>query len=257
MKVSIITACYNRSSLIADSIHSVLSQDYSDIEYIIIDGKSSDGSQQVIEDIIAGAPTNIEIKYISEPDHGMYEAINKGIRMATGDIIALCHSDDRMYDDKVVSNYVKAFEEHNADLVYSNGIYVKPEDGSLARVWNSGDYSQCKVKHGWLPLHPTCYIRRSLMERLGLYDETYKIASDSDLLVRYLLRDDIKVHYMSNQYAIKMNMGGLSTDASKRRLMWQEDIRVYTSHGFRFPVIAKLEKMVRKIPQFIIAKLKN
>lgn len=255
MKVSIITACYNRASSIDTAIKSVLAQDYPYIEYIIVDGGSTDGSQKVIEEALREVPDNITVKYTSEPDHGMYEAINKGIRMATGDIIALCHSDDCIYDEHVVSNYVKCFETNDADVVYSDGVFVYPNKNKLVRIWKSGRYSKCKVRNGWLPLHPTCYIKRALFDRLGLYDESYKIAADTDLLIRYLLRDDIKIAYLSDRYVVKMSMGGLSTDSSKRKMMWNEDVRAYSSNGFRFPVITKLEKMIRKIPQFLFAKI--
>jgi glycosyltransferase len=253
MKVSIITACYNRSATIATAIRSVFAQDYTDIEYIIVDGASTDGSQQVIEDALAETPKNITVKYISEPDHGMYEAINKGIKMATGDVIALCHSDDCIYDEHVVSDYVKEFETSNADFIYADGVFVKGK--KLVRVWKSGQYSQRKVRNGWLPLHPTCYIKKALFDRLGFYDESYKIAADTDLLVRYLLRDNVKVAYLSNRNAVKMSMGGLSTDSAKRKKVWDEDVKVYSSNGFRFPTITKIKKVIRKIPQFILAKI--
>jgi len=253
MKVSIITACYNRSSTIASAIRSVFAQDHPNIEYILVDGASTDGSQQEIEETLTKTPKNIIVKYISEPDHGMYEAINKGIKMATGDVIALCHSDDCIYDKSVVSDYVKEFENSNADFIYADGVFVKGE--KLVRVWKSGQYSQRKVRNGWLPLHPTCYIKKALFDRLGLYDESYKIAADTDLLVRYLLRDDVKVAYLSNRNAVKMSMGGLSTDSAKRKKVWDEDVKVYSSNGFRFPTITKMKKVIRKIPQFILAKI--
>ncbi len=253
MKVSIITACYNRSATIATAIKSVFAQDYPDIEYILVDGASTDGSQKVIEDTLTETPKNVNVKYISEPDHGMYEAINKGIKMATGDVIALCHSDDCIYDEHVVSDYVKEFENSNADFIYADGVFVKEE--KLVRVWKSGLYSQRKVRNGWLPLHPTCYIKKTLFDKLGLYDESYKIAADTDLLVRYLLRDDVKVSYLSNRNAVKMSMGGLSTDSAKRKKVWDEDVKVYSSNGFRFPTITKMKKVIRKIPQFILAKI--
>ncbi len=255
MKISIITSCFNRSKTIEGSIRSVFSQDYSDIEYIIVDGNSNDGTQGVIESVVKDAPQNVIVNYISEPDHGMYEAINKGIRMATGDVIALCHSDDFLYDSHVVSDYMKAFETTEADFIYSDGLFVDENDiNKPVRKWIGGEYSISKVKHGWLPLHPTCYIKREVMNKLGLYDETYKIAADSDLLVRYLLSDDIKVHYLKGRFVVKMRMGGLSTDSSKRQKMWDEDIRVYTSNGFKFPVLMKVQKMIWKVPQFIKAK---
>ena len=248
MKVSIITSCYNREATVCGAIESVLAQDCPDIEYIVVDGASRDGSMEVVrkyQDKIA--------RVISEPDHGMYEAINKGIRMATGDVIGLVHSDDFLYDEHVISDVVKEFERTGADFVYGDGIFVDAEDTKrVVRNWKGGSYSRWKVKCGWLPLHPTCYIRRDVMLREGLYNESYKIAADTDLLVRYLYKADLKVSYLKRKI-VRMRMGGLSTDSAKRRMMWDEDIRVYRSHGFR-PVLTKLMKMMWKVPQFVKAK---
>ena len=245
MRVSIVTACYNRCATIRGAIESVLAQDYDDIEYIVVDGASTDGSSDVINEY-----RDKISKIISEPDHGMYEAINKGIRMATGDIIGLVHSDDMLYDNEVISDIVWKFEEAKADFVYGDGIYVKSDDiHKLVRIWKGGAYHRWKVKLGWLPLHPTCYIRRDVMMREGLYDESYKIAADTDLLVRYLYKAQLKVAYLHRRI-IRMRMGGLSTDSEKRKLMWDEDIRLYKAHGFA-AIPTKLMKMMWKIPQFV------
>ena len=262
MKVSIITTCYNRCNTISDAVRSVLLQDYQDIEYIVVDGASTDGSVEAIknekfrikkEEFFDGALKR-DIIIISEPDGGMYEAINKGIRMATGDIIGLVHSDDMLYDSSVVSDVVKKFEESNADFVYGDGIFVNSENiRKTVRVWNGGAYHRWKVRIGWLPLHPTCYIRRDVMMREGLYDESYKIAADTDLLVRYLYKAKLNVVYLHRRI-IRMRMGGLSTDSEKRRQMWNEDIRLYRAHGF-WAQPTKLMKMAWKVPQFINAKL--
>lgn len=251
MKVSIITSCYNRESTIKGSIESVLAQDYPDIEYVIVDGLSNDGSMNVINQY-KGKVTKI----VSEPDHGMYEAINKGIRMATGDIIGLVHSDDFLYDNHVISDVVKRFEETNADFLYGDGVYVNYKDTTrLVRNWIGGSYHRWKVGLGWLPLHPTCYIRRDVMMREGLYDESYKIAADSDLLFRYLYMANLKVTYLKRKI-IRMRMGGLSTDSAKRKQMWDEDVRMYRSHG-RWGIPSKLLKMAWKVPQFIEAIFLN
>ena len=248
MKVSIITSCYNRCTTIRGAIESVLSQDYPDIEYIIVDGLSNDGSMDVINQYQGRVA-----KVVSERDHGMYEAINKGIKMATGDIIGLVHSDDFLYDSHVISDVVKKFEESGADFVYGDGVYVNSEDiNKPVRNWIGGSYHRWKVACGWLPLHPTCYIRRDVMMREGLYDESFRIAADTDLLVRYLYKAKLKVAYMHRRI-IRMRMGGLSTDSEKRKLMWNEDIRLYKAHGF-WALPTKLMKMAWKVPQFVEAK---
>ena len=252
MKISIITSCYNRVSTIRGAIESVLAQDYPDIEYIIVDGASTDGSVEVIRDAIEGHED--KVKFISEPDHGMYEAINKGIRMATGDYIGLVHSDDFLYSSHTISDIAKRLKETHADFLYGDGLFVNPENtDKVVRKWIGGTYRLWKVRHGWLPLHPTCYIRRDVMEKLGGYDESYMIAADTDLLVRYLLDNHVKTDYLK-KYIVRMRMGGMSTDNSRRAKMWKEDIRVYSSHGFKHVTLTKIEKMLWKVPQFVMAK---
>ena len=252
MKISIITSCYNRVSTIRGAIESVLAQDYPDIGYIIVDGASKDGSKDAIREAVKGHEDRV--KFISEPDHGMYEAINKGIRMATGDYIGLVHSDDFLYSPHTVSDIVRRLEKTHADFLYGDGLFVNAENtDKVVRKWIGGTYRLWKVRHGWLPLHPTCYIRREVMEKLGGYDESYMIAADTDLLVRYLLDNHVKTDYLK-KYIVRMRMGGMSTDNSRRAKMWKEDIRVYSSHGFKHVTLTKIEKMLWKVPQFVMAK---
>lgn len=249
MKVSIITSCYNREKTIRSCIESVLAQDYPDIEYIVVDGASKDGSLSIINEY-----KDRISKIISEPDRGMYEAINKGIRAATGDVIGLVHSDDFMYATDTVSHVVKKMEETDCDFLYADGIFVNEQNiNKVVRKWIGGKYARWKVRCGWLPLHPTCYIKRDVMMRCGLYDESYKIAADTNLLVNYLCNCNLKVAYLQ-KFVTRMRMGGMSTDASKRKKMWNEDIRVYTGYGFKPVILTKLMKMAWKVPQFIKAK---
>lgn len=249
MKVSIITSCFNREATIAQTIESVLAQDYPDIEYIIIDGASKDNSLQIIRKY-----EHKITKIISEPDKGMYEAINKGLKLATGDIVGLLHSDDFFFSKSVISNIVATFKQSNADLVYGNGLYVDPQNtNQIVRNWISGNYRRWKVRCGWLPLHPTVYIKKKLIEKIGLYDESYRIAADSEFLIRYLYKTKIQISYL-NQYVVKMRMGGLSTSLTCRKQMWQEDVRLYNKHGFPGH-LEKLMKISWKIPQYIQAKI--
>jgi len=264
MKISIITSCYNREKTINDCIKSILEQNYPNIEYIIIDGASNDNTMQIISKVeskikeksFKSSHPNFCLKVISEPDHGMYEAINKGIKLATGDYIGLVHSDDFLYSPQTISHIAELLKTTAADFLYGDGLFVDAENtNKIVRNWIGGKYRLWKVKHGWLPLHPTCYIRRDIMIKKGLYNETYKIAADSDLLFRYLSNGDITVEYL-NEYIVKMRMGGLSTDKKRRKQMWQEDLRMYNSHGIN-PIITKIEKIMWKIPQFIKAKFSS
>lgn len=251
MKVSIITTCYNREKTIAQAIESVLGQDYLHIEYIVVDGMSQDRSLEVIRSY---GPRITKV--IAEPDGGMYEAINKGIKMATGEVIGLLHSDDFLMHNHIIAEIVEHFQKTSADMVYGDGLFVDADQtDKVIRDWRGGNYRRWKVRLGWLPLHPTVYIKRSAIEQYGLYDESYKIAADSDFLVRYLWKADLKVEYLK-KYVLRMRMGGLSTDSQRRKAMWKEDVRMFRENGF-WGVPEKLLKMCWKVPQFVHAKVKR
>lgn len=250
MKVSIITVCFNRASTIRDCIESVLGQDYPDIEYIVVDGASSDGTCDV-----AGEYRDRLAVLVSEPDSGMYDAINKGLLMAGGDIVGLLHSDDMFYSPQTVRRIVESFSQTGADFLYGDGVFVSPTDSSkVVRKWIGGAYRLWKVRNGWLPLHPTCYIRRDVMLRKGFYNAAYKIAADTDFLLRYLLSGELHVFYLK-EFIVRMRMGGLSTSSKRRSEMWDEDVRIYNSHGLS-PLFSKIEKVTWKIPQFVRARLR-
>lgn len=226
MRVSIITVCFNRNETINETITSVLNQDYSDIEYIVIDGNSTDGTKETIQSY-----SHQITKYISEPDKGMYDAINKGIGFATGDIIGLMHSDDVFYDSKVVSKIVLAFKNNPiTDGVYGDGIYVSNTvDEKIVRNRIGGEYDFEKIKAGWLPLHPTVYLKKAIIEKYGNYNLDFKIASDTEFLLRYLFKYKIKMVYV-NDYFVKMRIGGVSTSYKRAFEVLLEDYRIYKYH---------------------------
>ncbi|KAA6340162.1 PGL/p-HBAD biosynthesis glycosyltransferase [termite gut metagenome] len=248
MKVSIITTCYNREKTIRNAIESVLFQNYPDIEYIVIDGASQDNSLSVIREY-----SNKINTIISEPDRNMYEAINKGIHIASGDIIGLLHSDDSLFANNTISNIVQKIQQEDCDLIYGNGLYVDFNNtNKIIRNWISGPYSKKNICNGWLPLHPTVYTRRKCIQRLGLYDESFKISSDTDFLIRYLYTGNLKVSYI-NDYIVRMRMGGVSTNLKTQMQKWIEDIKIYQDNQFN-PYWALTGKTFSKIPQFITAK---
>lgn len=240
MKVSIITICYNRKDTIAKAIESVLRQDYYNIEYIVIDGNSSDGTTEIIESY-----KDIITTIISEPDQGMYDALNKGLRMATGDIIGLMHSDDEFYNNAVVSKVVKGFvKSQGAEGVYGDGIYISNDAAErIIRDRIGGEFSIKKVKLGWLPLHPTVYLKKSVIEKYGHYNLDFKIASDTEFLLRYLYKHQIKMTYV-NSYFVKMRMGGLSTSSKKAFEVLFEDYKIYNYHGLFAIGVVFLKKIV-------------
>jgi glycosyltransferase len=247
MRVTIITVCYNRKNTIEKAIKSVLEQNYNDIEYIIIDGNSKDGTKDIIEsykDRIS--------QYISEPDKGMYDAINKGLKLATGDVIGLMHSDDEFFDRKAISRIAARFEkETNIDGVYGDGVYVSnDEEERLIRDRIGGVFDIKRVKEGWLPLHPTVYLKKSIIEKHGLYNLDFKIASDTEFLLRYLYKYRINMSYIDS-YIVKMRMGGMSTSFKRAFEVLKEDYRIYKYHN-----LSAVETVFRKktiaLKQYIV-----
>jgi glycosyltransferase len=244
VRVTIITICFNRIKTIEKSIQSVLSQDYKDIEYIVIDGDSTDGTQKIIEtyqDQIA--------HYISEPDQGMYDAINKGLALATGEVVGLMHSDDEFYDNLVVSKIVSTFNaSKEIDGLYGDGVYISNDDDEkIIRNRIGGHFSISKIKCGWLPLHPTVYLRKSIIDKLGNYNLGFKIASDTEFLLRYLFKYRVNMTYV-NSYFVKMRIGGLSTSRSRAVQVLKEDYCIYKFHGlpgFKTVLLKKMSALVQ------------
>ena len=227
MKITIITVCYNRKATIEKAILSVLKQNYCNIEYIIVDGNSTDGTKEIIDsyrDKIS--------KIISEPDKGMYDAINKGLQLATGDIVGLMHSDDEFYDKNVIDRIVSRFNSDSTiEGVYGDGVYVSnDQEERLIRNRIGGVFSLKKVKKGWLPLHPTVYLKKSVIDKNGLYSLDFKIASDTEFLLRYLYKYEINMSYI-NSYIVKMRMGGISTNLKYALEVLNEDYKIYKFHG--------------------------
>jgi len=243
MRITIITVCYNRVHTIEKAIQSVLEQNYLNIEYIIIDGNSTDGTKA----IIASYGDRIS-HYISEPDKGMYDAINKGFRLATGDVIGLMHSDDEFYDADAISKIAASFQQDlNTEGVYGDGVYVSNDSKErLIRNRIGGAFSLQKIKSGWLPLHPTVYLKKSAIDKYGFYNLDFKIASDTEFLLRYLYKYKIKMSYI-NSYIVKMRMGGMSTNARRVFEVLQEDYKIYKYHGLgAFKVVIQKKTIALK-----------
>lgn len=249
MKVAIVTTCFNRSDTVVKAVRSVMFQTYPNIEHIIIDGGSTDGS---VEAIRACGSTRIS-HLISERDNGCYNALNKGLRLASADIVCWLHSDDVFYDDHVVENVVEAFKKNRCDMVYANGLFVSPDNPNrVIRNWIGGDYSDRKIENGWLPLHTTVFVRKEIFDRSGGYCEDYVIAGDTDWLIRVMYKTGISIVYLP-QYVVRMNYGGLSTNWKRSFQRWREDLRVYSRNGIS-PVMALVKKVLRKVPQFFSSK---
>ena len=247
MKISIVTAVYNRETTIAQTIKSVRTQSYGNIEYIIQDGGSTDGSLQIINKM-ADANTHI----VSMPDQGIYDAINKGISRTTGDVIGLMHSDDYFASDEVLAKVAAAFDNSDVDGVYGDLVYVSASDPSrVIRRWTSGEMARTKLRRGWMPPHPTLYLRRSVFERFGDYDTSYTISADYDAMLRWLWTHQIKLTYIP-EVMVKMRVGGESNRSFERILRKsREDYRALRRNGVGGAWALGL-KNTRKIAQFLV-----
>jgi glycosyltransferase involved in cell wall biosynthesis len=203
--VSIITVSHNSIRTISDTINSVLSQTYQNIQYIVIDGSSTDGTIEIIKSF-----SNHISKFVSEPDKGIYDAINKGIKLATGDIIGILNSDDFFYDSFVIEKIVNAFIESDTDSVIGDVQFVDPDKTSrIVRYYSSKKFTPLKFKYGFMPAHPSFYTKRGLFEKLGYYKTDYKIAADYELLIRFLYINKIKYRYLEMPF-VSMRTGGVS-----------------------------------------------
>jgi glycosyltransferase involved in cell wall biosynthesis len=205
LKISIITVCFNSSRTISDTINSVLAQTYPNIEYLVIDGDSSDGTRE----LIASYGTKIS-KFISEPDKGIYDALNKGIRLATGDIIGILNSDDVFYDESVIEKIAKAFEDNKLEAIISDVQFVDPVNTSkVIRYYSSRNFNTGRFRFGFMPAHPGFYAKRELFDKYGYYKTDYKIAADYELEMRFLLTNHIRYRYLQMP-VISMRTGGVS-----------------------------------------------
>jgi glycosyltransferase len=246
VKISVITAVYNNENTIEDAIKSVLSQTYSDIEYIVIDGASTDKTLDIVKKYEEKIDT-----IVSEKDAGIYDALNKGIQKATGDVVCFLHSDDIYANEDVVKKVNDLFKEKQVDSVYGDLVYVKKENvDRIVRYWKSGEFEHKKLKNGWMPPHPTFFVKREVYEKYGGFDTNFRIAADYDTVLRFLGVQKITTTYLP-EVLIKMRLGGESNKSFinlKKKTV--EDIKALRKNsigGFQTILI----KNISKLPQFL------
>lgn len=246
MKISIITITYNSEESIENTIKSVIRQDFTNKEYIIIDGNSTDRTLEIMEKY----REHIDI-LISEKDKGIYDALNKGINAATGDVVGFMHSDDMFNSHSVVRRVYEAFATNNVDAVYGDLQYVAHGDfNKIIRHWRSGDYKKWYLRFGWMPPHPTFYAKKEVYQKFQGFDLYYKISADYDSMMRYLGKYGVSVAYIP-RVLTKMQVGGVSNRNMKTiKLKMKEDVRAAYKNkiGFIYPIFFK---NVRKVNQFI------
>lgn len=250
MKISIITVTYNSGKTLRDTIASVLNQTHPDIEYIVIDGASTDNTLEILAEY-AGRIARV----VSEPDRGIYDAMNKGIGLATGEIVGLLNSDDFFSDATVVETIARHFEEPAVDAVYGDVLFVEAGDiRQPVRYYSSKLFSPAFFKFGLMPAHPSFYVKREHYEKLGRYSLDYKIAADFDLLVRFLYKNRLRTSYIPLPL-ITMRMGGASTENwAARMLINKEAVKACRKYGIYTNIPMVMIKYGWKAWELILGK---
>jgi glycosyltransferase involved in cell wall biosynthesis len=248
IKISIITVSYNSAKTIKDTIESILSQDYSNIEYIIIDGGSTDGTLEIVKKYAD------KISYfVSELDEGIYDGMNKGIKAATGDVIGILNSDDFYPNSYVISNVAKTFVNQECDAVYGDLVYVKENNTKkITRYWQAGKYTTTRIKNGWMLPHPTFFVKKEMYERYGYYNTDLKSAADYEMILKLLYKQNINAYYIP-MILVKMRTGGASNSSLMNRIRAnKEDGLAWTKNQLNKPMFVRIKKPLQKIRQFFL-----
>ena len=248
MKISIITVCFNSAACISEALRSIDMQEWQDIEHVVVDGGSDDATLAVL-----ATHTRPYRSVVSERDSGIYDAMNKGVRRATGDVVGFLNADDMLADPAAIARIARAFvEDPLLEACYGDLEYISADEPSrTVRYWRSGKFESPMLRQGWMPPHPTFYVRRSLLARVGEFDTELRIAADYDLMLRCLIQPELRITYLP-EALVRMRLGGAS-NATLRAMLRKsrEDLLVMRRHGIG-GVGSLLAKNLRKLPQFFM-----
>lgn len=253
MKISIITATWNSGATLRDTMESVLSQSFTDYEHIIVDGNSKDNTLSIIKEL--EPRYNGRLKWISEPDKGIYDAMNKGIALATGDVIGILNSDDFYANENILKLISEGITD--IDAVYGNLDFVDSSDTSrIVRQWTGSQYREGGFLKGWHPAHPTFYARKSCFERFGGFDISFDVSADFELMFRFIEKNRIKNAYIPHTL-VKMRIGGESTGSIAKIIQGNKNVmRAFTKNGYAVPRFYLIRRLVPKAVNIIKNKLK-
>lgn len=246
MKISVITATYNSAATVAMTLSSVVRQAHSDTEHIIVDGLSKDDTLNIVKEFPHVAKT------ISEKDNGLYDAMNKGLQIATGEVIGILNSDDFYATDEVLTKVAREFSDPSVDAVYGDLQYVSQDNvNNVVRTWRAGEYKRKYFYYGWMPPHPTFFVRRNLYTKAGLFNTTLRSSADYELMLRMLVKHNANVHYIP-EVLVKMRTGGLSNASLANRLRAnREDREAWKLNDLKPYFFTRWMKPLRKVFQFI------
>jgi glycosyltransferase len=248
MKISVITVVYNNDKTIREAIDSVLSQNYHEIEYIIIDGASKDNTIMIIKEYQSQIT-----KFVSETDSGLYDAMNKGVRLATGDVIGILNSDDLYQDNNVISDVMYEFRnDEKLDLVYGDLVYVKQDDtNKIVRNWRSIKYYQNFFEDGNVPPHPSLFVKTKVYQETGLFNLDFRLAADYEFMLRIFKKHSFNSKYI-NRVIIRMRLGGATNQSFKN--IWNQNVEVlkaWNYNDFRLPFLLMPFRLFKRLNQFL------
>lgn len=247
MKITLITATYNSSYYIAECVESIFSQSYPNIEQIIIDGESKDNTLEVI----MSTPNRVT-KIVSEPDEGIYDAMNKGIRLANGDIVGILNSDDFYASETIIEKIAEIFKQTGCDSLFGNLDFVSSNDiVKVIRHWKSSPYHPGSFAKGWHPPHPTFFIKREIYEKYGLFDTSLNVSADFELMLRFLEKHKISTYYL-DETIVRMRYGGESTGSLRRIITGNKNIlKAFKKNDIKVSPFYTLNRILSKTNQFI------
>ncbi len=247
MRISIITVSYNSAATLKDTIDSVQRQAYEDLEHILVDGASTDGTMGIVQ-----SHAHIS-KWVSEKDNGLYYAMNKGFAMVTGDVVGILNSDDVYASDSVLKKVAAAFRDPAVHCVYGDLQYVQQHNLSkILRTWKAGKFNHRNFLYGWMPPHPTFFVRRSVYEKVGLFNTELKSAADYEMMLRILYRHHFHAAYIP-EVLVKMRSGGISNASLRNRIRAnREDAKAWKLNNKRPHFFTVYLKPLRKIPQYLM-----
>lgn len=254
MKISLITITYNSGKTLRDTMHSVLAQTYKNIDYIVVDGDSTDDTLEIIKEY--EPKFEGRMRYISEHDNGIYDAMNKGIKMAQGKVVGILNSDDVFFNNDVLMRIVQSFEENDIDCLFANLVFVDSSDtNKIVRRWKGSPYVSKKFFTGWSPAHPTFYVKRAMYEKYGLYDTSLDVSADFELMLRFIAKYKIKTLFLDH-YFVRMRYGGESTGSVLRIMKGNKNIiKAFKINGLHVPRTYLIRRLAPKVWNIVRSKI--
>jgi len=251
--VTVITVCFNSEESIKDTLQSIALQTYKNVEHLVVDGASTDRTLEIVR-AWEGHP----VRLVSEPDEGIYDAMNKGLALASGEVVGFLNSDDFYADSLVLEKISKVFQDESVQASYADLVYVSPDNGRVVRYWKSKSFVSGDFSRGWCPAHPTFYVRKSVIERLGLFDQSYKLAADVEFMMRYLERGQIRAAYIPH-VLVRMRVGGVTNKNWKNIVRQNKEIfTALRKNGIPFSEIwFAANKVLSRLWQFALGRLRR